>query len=162
LSRFFEDIVVGEAMDLGAHTFTREEILSYARRFDPQHFHVDEEAARDSLFGGLCASGWHTISVWMRLFIREQERIAEELARAGAPAARLGPSPGIRELKWLKPVYPGDVITYTTVPEEKIDMPLQPEWGLLHLTAEGVNQAGDPVVSFRGWVYVERRGTGGA
>jgi acyl dehydratase len=159
VSFFFEDIVVGEALELGAHTFTREEILSFARRFDPQPFHVDEDAARDSLFGGLCASGWHTVSAWMRLMARRRAEMVAEAEAAGRIVARYGPSPGLRELKWLKPVYPGDTIAYRSTAQEKVELRSRPEFGLLVSLNEGVNQEGDLVISFLGNVFVERRGT---
>ncbi len=106
---FFEDIVVGERDEIGAHTFTAEEIKRFARAFDPQPFHLDEAAAEESHFGRLCASGWHTLAVWMKLNVRHLQRRARASARRPAcRLARLGPSPGFDELKWLKPVYAGD------------------------------------------------------
>lgn len=158
MTHFFEDIVIGEPIELGAHRFTREEILSFARRFDPQRFHLDEEAAKDTIFGGLCASGWHTASVWMRLMVAHRARIVDEITASGANPARQGPSPGLRELKWLKPVYPGDTIAYRSTPREKVELSSKPDWGLLVTFNEGVNQEGDRVISFIGQVFIERRG----
>ncbi|MEC9367384.1 MAG: MaoC family dehydratase [Pseudomonadota bacterium] len=158
MTYYFEDIEIGETAELGTHLFTEEDILSFARRFDPQRFHVDPVAAKDSLFGGLCASGWHTASVWMRLMVRHQAALA---ARSGSEAfahqARLGASPGFRQLKWLKPVYPGDTIAYRSTITEKVELDSRPGWGLVCTLAEGFNQKGEPVISFVGQVFVERR-----
>lgn len=158
MSKYFEDIRLDETVELGAHTFTREEILSFASRFDPQPFHVDEELAKESLFGGLCASGWHTACVWIRLLVRSRQQAARDIEKAGGAPARLGPSPGIRELKWLKPVYPGDVITYRSTPVEKKASKSRPQWGIVTARHEGVNQNGETVLSLLGAVFVERRG----
>jgi len=104
--KFFEDIRVGEITNLGRHTFTADDIKAFAARFDPQPFHLDEAAAARSHFSRLCASGWHTACVWMRLTVNYRRREGEELRSRGEQAAQLGPSPGFRDLKWPKPVYP--------------------------------------------------------
>ncbi len=158
--KFFEDIRVGERFEVGRHTFTAENIKAFARRFDPQAFHVDEEAAARSHFGALCASGWQTASVWMRLMV-EYQRLEDEARRArGEPSAKLGPSPGFRELKWLKPVYVGDTITYATEVVERRASNSRPEWGLMSIRNTGVNQKGEPVISFVSVAFVERRTAG--
>src|SRR5207247_251796 len=110
--KFFEDIGVGEISDIGRHTFTAEDIKAFATRFDPQPFHLDEALAARSQFGRLCASGWHTACVWMRLLIDFHRREDEGRRARGEAVAQLGPSPGFRDLKWLKPVYVGDTISY--------------------------------------------------
>jgi acyl dehydratase len=153
---FFEDIAVGEVADLGAHTFTVEEIKRFASAFDPQPFHMDEAAAEASHFGKLCASGWHTLAVWMRLNVRRLQESAQEAA-SDARAARVGPSPGFDHLKWLKPVYAGDRISYATEVIAKRESRSRPGWGLVSMRSIGRNQAGDDVVSFVGHVFVERR-----
>lgn len=157
MTLYFEDIRIGEAIELGTHLFTREEIVSFASRFDPQRFHLDEAAAKESLFGGLCASGWHTACVWIRLMAEQRAKAAAEIASDGGHAARHGPSPGISELKWLKPVYPGDVISYRSTPQKKIDLRSRPTSGLLVSFNEGTNQDGERVISFLGNLFVERR-----
>ena len=108
--KFFEDIVAGERFEVGRHTFLADDIKAFARRFDPQPFHLDEAAAARSHFGALCASGWHTAATWMRLMVEHQRREDDAQRARGEPVAALGPSPGFRELKWLKPVYAGDTI----------------------------------------------------
>lgn len=154
---FFEDITIGEATEIGAHDFSAEEIKRFALAFDPQPFHTDETAAANSHFGGLCASGWHTLSVWMKLNVRSMQRIAHERAAAGAPAAKLGPSPGFDDLKWLKPVYAGDRITFSCEVIGKRASRSRPGWGLVSIRNTGRNQRGVDVISFIGHVFVERR-----
>lgn len=156
--KFFEDMRVGERYEVGRHTFTAEDIKAFARRFDPQLFHVDEEAAKRSHFGALCASGWHTASIWMRLMIDYHLREDEKLRARGEKVATFGPSPGFRELKWLKPVYVGDTIAYATEILELRASNSRPEWGLISIRNTGVNQRGEPVISFVSASFVQRRG----
>lgn len=112
--RFFEDIEVGSRRELGSFTFTAGLIKKFAAQFDPQRFHLDEEAGRNSLFGGLAASGWHVGSVCMKLLVEDGQREAEEQAARGEKVATLGPSPGFRDLRWIKPVLAGDVISFAS------------------------------------------------
>jgi acyl dehydratase len=155
--KFWDDIAIGEKTELGRFTFTAENIKAFARRFDPQAFHLDEVAAARSHFGALCASGWHTASIWMRLMVEHEG--SSNLARRdrGEDNAALGPSPGFRELKWLKPVYVGDTITYATETLEKRPSASRPEWGLITIRNTGVNQKGETVISFTSVAFVERR-----
>ncbi len=112
--RFFEDIAVGQRRELGSFTFTAELIKKFAAQFDPQRFHLDEEEGRNSLFGGLAASGWHVGSVCMKLLVADGQRQAKEAAARGEPVAVWGPSPGFRELRWIKPVLAGDTISFAS------------------------------------------------
>jgi acyl dehydratase len=157
MSNYFEDLATGTTAELGAHTFTREEIVDFARRFDPQPFHLDEAAAQESLFGALCASGWHTAAVWLRLALDYRKREADLLAFRGERPARYGPSPGFENLRWLKPVFVGDTIRFTTRIKEKIDSKSRPAVGLVLSENEGFNQHGELVFSVTGKVFVERR-----
>jgi acyl dehydratase len=159
--KFFEDVTVGERFELGRHTFTADDIKAFARRFDPQPFHLDEEAAARSHFGALCASGWHTAAVWMRLMVEYQRRQDDMLRARGAGVATLGPSPGFRELKWLRPVYAGDTVSYGSEVVETRPSNSRPSWGLMTIRNSGVNQKGEPVISFVSVAFVERR-TGAA
>jgi acyl dehydratase len=154
---FFEEIVVGEVAELGAHTFTADEIKRFASAFDPQPFHMDEAAAAASHFGALCASGWHTLATWMRLNVRHMQDVARERAVSNAREARLGPSPGFDELKWLKPVYVGDRISFETEVIGKRESRSRAGWGLVSMRSIGRNQRGEDVISFVGHVFVERR-----
>ncbi|MGH6990190.1 MAG: MaoC/PaaZ C-terminal domain-containing protein, partial [Stellaceae bacterium] len=92
--KYFEDIQVGESYALGRHIFSADEIKAFAARFDPQLFHVDEEAAARSHFGALCASGWHTAVAWMRLMVDHRRRLADAAQARGEPVAGIGPALG--------------------------------------------------------------------
>jgi acyl dehydratase len=155
--RFFEDIAVGDRFELGRHTFNAEGIKSFARRYDPQPFHLDEAAAARSHFGALVASGWQTAAIWMRLMVEHERREADAMRARGEPVAELGPSPGFRELKWLKPVYVGDTISYATEVIETRASISRPAWGLMTIRNTGVNQKGEPVISFISTAFVQRR-----
>ncbi|BAF90150.1 MaoC-like dehydratase [Azorhizobium caulinodans ORS 571] len=155
--KFFEDCEIGSRLVLGSHTFTREAIIDFAQKYDPQPFHLDDEAAKRSHFGALCASGWHTAAQWMRAFIDRQKRDVAEASAGGAPVAKLGPSPGFKDLHWLKPVYVGDTITYATEVKDKQTSKSRPQWGLLFAHNTGTNQHGDLVLEFESVVFVERR-----
>jgi acyl dehydratase len=155
--KFFEDIAVGERFEVGRHIFTADGIKAFARRFDPQLFHIDEAAAARSHFGALCASGWHTAAVWMRLMVDYQRREDDARRARGEPVAELGPSPGFRELKWLKPVYAGDTIAYSTEVIGTRASSSRPDWGLMTIRNTGVNQKGEPVISFISVGFVQRR-----
>ena len=154
---YFDDIKVGDRTAIGGHTFTAGEIKAFARQFDPQPFHVDEAAAARSHFGALCASGWHTAAMWMRLRILHGRRDDAERTARGEPNAKLGPSPGFRDLKWLKPVYAGDTIDYASEVVDKRVSQSRPGWGLIHVRNTGTNQKGEPVLSFISTAFVERR-----
>jgi acyl dehydratase len=155
--QFFEDIRIGQKSEIGRHTFTAEEIKRFAARYDPQPFHLDEAAATRSHFGALCASGWHTAAVCMRMLVARKDRVVAELEARGEPVATWGPSPGFRELKWVKPVYVGDTITYASEPIEKRESKSRPGWGLLFSRNTGTNQHGEMVYSFIGSAFIERR-----
>ena len=156
--KFFEDIAVGDKIEIGKHTFTAEAIKAFATRFDPQPFHLDEAAAARSHFGALCASGWHTAAMWMRLMVEHHRREDDARRRRGEPIAALGPSPGFRELKWLRPVYVGDTISYATEILETRASASRPQWGLMTIRNTGVNQKGELVISFISVAFIARRG----
>jgi acyl dehydratase len=155
--RYLEDIAVGEIFAVGRHTFAADDIKAFARRFDPQPFHVDEEAAKHSHFGALCASGWHTAAVWMRLMVEYRRRMVEEARARGEPVAAIGPALGLRDLQWLEPVYAGDTIDYLSEVVDKRASASRPRFGLMTLRSTGVNQRGETVISFLSTTFVERR-----
>jgi acyl dehydratase len=155
--KYFDDIQLGERAELGLHTFTAEAIKAFAGRFDPQAFHLDEAAAARSPFGALCASGWHTAVVWMRLMVEYQRRQDAVRRERGEAIAALGPSPGFRELKWLRPVYAGDTVRYAMEIVEKRPSRSRPDWGLITLRNTGINQKDEQVLSFISTAFVERR-----
>lgn len=154
---YFDDIKIGDVLMTGRHVFNADEIRSFARRFDPQLFHVDEEAAARSHFGALCASGWHTASAWMRLFIDYRRGEDDALLARGEKVAASGPALGFRELKWQKPVYVGDAIDYKSEVTELRVSNSRPAFGLMTILTTGVNQNGVPVISFVSTTFVERR-----
>ena len=154
---FYEDRQVGEIYDLGSHTFTKDEIITFARQFDPQLFHIDEEAGRNSFLGGLCASGWHTAAIWIRQFVAYRQRIERQIRESGNVVAQYGPSPGFRNLRWLKPVYPGDTLTFRGRTAAKIDLKSRPDRGLLQTDSQARNQNGEIVFNIRGQILAERR-----
>jgi acyl dehydratase len=157
---FFEDIEIGRRRDVGSFTFTADGIKKFAAQFDPQAFHLDEEAGRKSLFGGLAASGWHVGSVCMKLLVADgQRRMKEALAR-GEKIAASGPSPGFRELRWIKPVLAGDTISYASEVESLRSSSSRPEWGILQVRNTGTNQRGELVFSVLATAFVPRRNAG--
>jgi acyl dehydratase len=155
--KYFEDIGIGERTVVGRHAFTADDIKAFAMRFDPQPFHVDEEAAGCSHFGRLVASGWHSAIVWMRLMVDERRR-QEDMARSrGEPVVAMGPALGLRDLKWLRPVYVDDTIAYESEVIETRISESRPNLGLLTIRSTGTNQRGELVISFISTTFVERR-----
>ncbi len=157
LSNFYEDIVVGEHFELGSKTFDADYIKGFAVNYDPQSFHVDEEAAKKSHFGSLCASGWQTISTWMRFYV--DLNMADRAAKTarGEALPEIGVSPGIEQLKWKRPVYVGDEISYSEVVTAKRPLKSRPGWGLVTSDCLGHNQAGEMVLSFVSKSMVQMR-----
>ena len=154
---WFEDVKLNQRVTLGSYTFTEENIIAFARAYDPQPFHIDKEAAESSPYRGLIASGWHTAAVWMKLMNAHRVRSGAEAARTGAGAPNLGPSPGFRNLVWAKPVYAGDTIRYRSTIAGTRASASRPGWGLAFHRNNGVNQNGDEVFSFDGAVFWQRR-----
>jgi acyl dehydratase len=157
MSAYFEDLVVGEPIEIGSHTFERAEVLAFARDFDPQPFHLDDAAAAASLFGGLSASGWHTAAIWVRLIVDYRNREADLMRYRGERPAQYGPSPGFENLRWLKPVRVGDTIRYVASVIERRDLASRPDIGLAVFRNEGYNQSGELAISLVSKVFVERR-----
>ena len=144
--RYFEDFAEGDVIEIGSKTVTRDEIVAFAREFDPQPFHVDEEAGASSPFGGLIASGWHTTAMWMRLYV---DAILLDSASLG--------SPGVEALRWLRPVRPGDTLTgrarvLWTKPSET-----DPRRGTVFSESTFENQDGEVVMRLRARGLFARR-----
>jgi acyl dehydratase len=144
--RYFEDFVVGETIELGSHEFTRESIIAFARDWDPQPMHTDPERATESIYGGLIASGWHTVGAYMRLLVDNLIVGTESLG-----------SPGIDALRWLKPVRPGDVLTARITFLEVTPSRSKPDRGILRSRGEMVNQAGEAVMTLEAVNFFARR-----
>ncbi|WP_394688268.1 MaoC family dehydratase [Hoeflea sp.] len=139
----------GQRTELGSHLFTAEAIIEFASKYDPQRFHIDEEAARDSVFGGLCASGWHTASVWMKLNVALMNTTIASARAEGSAVPEFGPSPGFRDLKWFRPVFAGDEIRYSKTFKSIRPLASRPGWSLLETDAEAQDPSGELVMSFR-------------
>ena len=142
---YWEDLAAGETVDIGSHTITAEEIIAFAKQFDPQPFHVDAEKAKDSIYGGLIASGWHTCSIAMRLMCDSYVN----------QAASMG-SPGLEEVRWLKPVRPGDTLRATRTIEESRPTS-KPDRGLVLTRWDMYNQKDEHVLMMRGYGLFGRR-----
>jgi acyl dehydratase len=155
---FLEDLEVGDRRELGAFTFTADVIKAYATQFDPQLFHLDEEAGRQSLFGGLAASGWHIASVCMKMLVLDGQRLSAAQAARGEPVGIWGPSPGFRELRWLRPVLAGDTISYANQIEAARASASRPQWGIVQARNIATNQRGEMVMSFLSSAFAPRRG----
>jgi len=153
----FEDRQIGELTEFGSHTFARDEIVSFASAFDPQPFHLDEAAAKASLFGALCASGWHTVLFAVRGHIRSRLEGNRQARAQGIKLAAYGPSPGFRSLSWYKPVYVGDTLDYRGRLAAKIDLKSRPERGILVTEIEARNQRGESVLRATSQILAERR-----
>jgi acyl dehydratase len=149
----FDRAEIGDIHAFGAYRFTADEIKGFAAAYDPQRFHLDEAAAAATHFGRLCASGWHTSAVMMRLFVDYFQRRAEAAASRGEPEPPFGPSPGFDDLKWLRPVYPGDTIAFAGRVSARRLSRSRPGWGILTMEITGVNQDGVPVFSLTGSIF---------
>jgi acyl dehydratase len=157
---WFEDVEIGSRREFGSFTFTADEIKRFARKYDPQRFHLSEEEGRKSLFGGLAASGWHVASVCMRLMITSAQRLAKEAAARGETVPVWGPSPGFRDLRWIKPVMAGDTVSFASETESLRASASRPEWGIVQARNTGTNQRGEVVFSYLGTGFLPRRKAG--
>lgn len=149
---WFEDIAIGAHKELGNYTFTQEEIIAFAMKYDPQPIHTDPEAGKRSAYGSIIASGLHTASTWMKLVIasRAKPEQSGEMLRSGV-------SPGFRDLKWSKPVKPGTTLRFSTTVIEKIELKSKPQWGLVRSRNEAIDETGDVAMSFIGQGFVARK-----
>lgn len=143
---WFEDFHPGDVAEFGDHEITEAEILAFARTYDPQPFHIDAPAARASIYGGLIASGWNTAAVMMKLLV---EHVIP-------PNASLG-SPGVDELRWLRPVRPGDRLRLRQTVEAAVPSRCRPDRGTVRSLTEVLNQAGEIVMTVRGTIFYLRR-----
>ena len=144
--RYFEDFKPGQVIELGSHTITRDEIIVFAKQFDPQPFHLDDEAARKTIYGGLIASGWHTGSLMMRLLF---DGLVKDTVSLG--------SPGVDELRWVKPVRPGDTVSGRVTVLECVPSRSKPDRGIVRSAVELRNQHGEVVVTSKGLSLFGRR-----
>jgi acyl dehydratase len=143
---YFEDFEVGRTIEVGKRTVSEEEIVEFATQFDPQPFHVDKDAAAKSIYGGIIASGWHTCSMMMRLMV-------DGFLKG---AASMG-SPGVDEVRWIKPVRGGDTLTVTTTALEKRESTSKPDRGVVVTMWEARNQHGEVVATVKGMGMFKRK-----
>ncbi len=145
---FFEDVELGNPDRFGAYEVTRDEVVDFARKYDPQPFHVDEEMAKQSVFGGLCASGWHTCAMTMRILV--DHMMDQGFAGMG--------SPGVDGIKWKKPVFPGDVLSVSGEVLEKRESESRPNLGLIKSRYQVFNQKDELVMEVVTNAMVLKRG----
>jgi acyl dehydratase len=143
---FWEDLAPGSVRDLGTITTSAEEIKDFAEQFDPQPFHLDEAAGRRSIYGNLCASGWHTCAMAMKLTV---DNFLNESSSMG--------SPGLESLRWLKPVYPGDSLRLQHTILESRPLRKRTDIGLVRSSWEMFNQNGEKVLHMEGYGMFRRR-----
>lgn len=143
---YWEDFAAGSVAEYGPRVVTREEIISFAAQFDPQPMHLDEEAARASMLGGLSASGWHTCALLMRMVC---DWFVLDSSSMGAP--------GIDEVKWIRPVRPGDALTLRRTVLDTRASKSRPEMGFVTLRYELTNQSGEAVLTMVGPMMFRRR-----
>jgi acyl dehydratase len=144
--RYFEDYITGSVFEYGPISVDEAEIIAFAKRFDPQTMHIDPQAALHGRFKGLIASGWHTIGLLMRLFVDNYLSAVASLA-----------SPGVDEVRWLKPVRPGDELRLRVSVLETKPSRSKPDRGMVHSLVEGLNQNGEIVASFKAMNIVGSR-----
>ena len=144
---YFDDIEVGREREFGSYDVTREEVLEFATKYDPQPFHLSDEAAAKTHFGRVAASGWHTAAMTMRVVVDAMQE---------TPQSSLG-SPGVDELRWLKPVYPGDRLTVRGTILDKTPSRSKPDLGSVRTTTSVVNQDGVEVMRYTSILLMRRR-----
>ncbi|MEP6792303.1 MAG: MaoC family dehydratase [Ramlibacter sp.] len=143
---YWEDLEPGTVRDLGSITVETQEIKEFAEQFDPQPFHLDEAAGKRSIYGGLCASGWHTCAMAMRLSV---DNFLNESSSMG--------SPGLESLRWLKPVYPGDTLNLQHTITESRPLRKRTDIGLVRSSWDLFNQNGERVLQMEGYGMFRRR-----
>ncbi len=145
-TRYFEDFRVGDVIDLGSTSANAEEIIAFAKQFDPQPFHIDPEQAKQSAFGTLVASGWHSSALFMRLLV---DGILNDTISMG--------SPGVDEVRWRKPVHPDEKLRGRFTVIESTDSKSRPNMGIIRSLCELTNPEGEVVMSLKGLHFFGRR-----
>ena len=141
---YYEDYEVGDTWEFGERTVTKEEIIEFAEKYDPQPFHIDEDAAEETMFDGLAASGWHTAAICMRMFVEHRVDEASQGAR------------GVDELRWIKPVRPGDTLTAKVEVVDKYPDEDSPHIGYIDTRLTAYNQEDEAVLSWIGLGIIQR------
>ena len=147
-AQYWEDVEIGTRRELGSYTFTQDEIVAFARKYDPQPFHIDPEAAKQSMFGGIIASGWHTVGLMMRLYVEYYLSNVASLV-----------SPGIDDLRWHKPVRPGDRLSVRVTIAKTVASKSKPDRGIVTSLVEVYNQHSELVMSLTAMNIILKRKT---
>ncbi len=147
---WFEDVVIGSKHDIGSHTFQEDEMIAFAKKYDPQPFHIDPEAAAKSIYGGIIASGWYTTAIWMKLMIASRQKNATD-----APEGSV--SPGFENLRWVKPVRPGDTLFFVNEVMEKVHLKSRPQLGLIKTLNEARDAGGNLYMTLVGKGFSPKR-----
>jgi acyl dehydratase len=146
---YFEDVMVGDTLTFGPLSISREEIIAFAAQYDAQPFHLSDEAAAETHFGSLSASGWHTTALFMKMFVAEMQDSGHQDASLGAM--------GVDELRWLMPVRPGDTLSGTSEVIEKKASRTRPEMGIVKSRVTIINQQDQPVMTLMPIVLLRTR-----
>lgn len=149
--QYYEDIVPGSTDSFGSYAVTREEVIAFASKYDPQPFHLDDEAAKGTYFGRLSASGWHTCAMTMAMLVEQLKQHQQ---------AGLG-SPGVDELRWAKPVYPGDTLRCERLTIDKKRSKSRPEMGSFRNEVKVLNQHGEVVMTMKSTGFIRTRDQNG-
>lgn len=144
MTRYYEEYEIGDTWEFGERTVTKSEIIEFAEKYDPQPFHVDEEAAKDSIFGGLIASGWQTAAICMRMFV---DNVVDEASQGAR---------GVDNLRWIRPLRPGDTLTATVEVVDKYPNEDNPHVGHVESKLTAYNQHDEPVISWIGLGIIQR------
>ena len=147
---FFEDVQVGDDIELGSYTLSRERILAFNTNYGHQPVHPDAR------LGHVSASGWHLTAIWMQRLVRYYNREARWLESTGRAVPQLGPSPGVKDLRWHRPVYEGDTLSFSCWAERKVGMSSKSGWGLLYVGSDVYNQDSELILSFHAFLFLER------
>ncbi len=152
---WFEDVPMNERVILGEYTFTQENIIAFATKFDPQPFHTDPEAAKHTAFKGQVASGWHTLTAWIKLMIEYREKMTHILGED--MPNRSAVSPGLRQVRWHLPVRPNTTLIYDFTTTAKKDWPSRPQLGLVERACDARTADGTLYLSFINLALLKRR-----
>lgn len=152
---WFEDFTIGYLVDLGTHQFQKDEMIAWARKYEPRDFYLDEEKAKQGPFGELVASRGYIMAIWMKVLTRKRlETTPYPNPQGLLPQQPI--SPGFREMKFPQSIRPGETIHFFTRPIEKVDLQSRPDWGLVRSHNEAVNERDELVLSFVGQDFVQR------
>jgi acyl dehydratase len=146
VTRYFEDFAIGEVIECGKRTVSAEEIHSFAEQFDPQPFHLDEAAAKQGMFGGIVASGWHSVCIAMRLAV---DALFNETSNMG--------SPGVDKIRFLRPMFPGDTVTARVHVVDAVPSSSKPDRGRLTFRFELFNQKAEMIMDLQAMTILGRR-----